>query len=187
MTVHISFGNTCCIAYQLNKHELRNMAMPFDWILTPNIDKLLECIESSFDGFLSDMYLVSKNHSTNFPQIADDWNDDKVTTLRVINTKYKFTFVHDFTSMDDLSDVRDKYYKQIIRFHKIMLDVVITKKIYRITTNTSCEIEYKKIISVFEKLGYVNYSIHIKSYKDIGESIDWKFDHYDWNTWFLTI
>ena len=37
----ISLGATCCVAYQLKKHKLRNHSYPFDWIRINNLAKVV--------------------------------------------------------------------------------------------------------------------------------------------------
>lgn len=180
MNYYISFGNNCAVAYQMEKLGLRQIAFPFDWILTPNLEKIIQLIDNKFQDLFES--LEYKRLSGNFPYLNEDqWIEQTSQTQRVINRKYNLTFVHDFRNKDDFSIVLEKYQRRIYRFLNIMSDPNVKKYIFRIS-------HQKENISLLEdcfiRNGFVNYNINYKKYDDMGSSIDWKFDHYKWRDWF---
>jgi hypothetical protein len=234
---YISLGDTCAIAYQLQRLNLKDATLPFDWILSPNIDMVLNSIECCFTDFINETYLETKNTLNNCSKINENWDDlvisseqkykgsycpfgddciinthtnqtdnvdntnvaesitsyiikdhqkDDPLTLRVVNTKYKFTFMHDFTpqnTTEELKIIKDKYDRRGNRFYLLMYDPYIHKHIYRITIGHA-QTEVRKIDVLFQKMKFVNYSIHVKTYKDLGPSTDWKFNDFNWYDWF---
>jgi hypothetical protein len=180
-TIHISLGSDCSIAYQLSKHKLRQEAYPFDWILTPKLSNVIKCIENEFEGFLDNLESVKETNT--YPKIEEDWIDSPSELIKVINLYYRFSFVHDFKTMDDLEEVRSKYKRRIERFSKIMKDVTIKKKLYRIGKKSD---NVEELCKVFDKLGYCNYKIKFISYDKFsvvdseGDADGWKRDTFDW-------
>ena len=179
----MSFGDNCAVAYHLQHHDLRELAFPFDWILSPKLDLIIKLINSHFVDLFNLSDLECKNYSDNFPYLLEDnWIDTKSKIQRVNNKKYKVGFVHDFTSIDDLDLVIEKYNRRITRFYHIMLDPSVKKKIYRISpVNENKQL----LIDCFHQNGFVNFEINFQRYQDLGVSIDWKFSNYDWKQLFL--
>lgn len=114
-TIYIPLGNDCSIAYQLNKLNLRTVALPFDWILTPSLFNVTTCLDENFSKFFDNLKVKNQ---CNFSLLDFNWNETPSNTIRIVN-HYGFHFVHDFTSLDDLGDVKEKYYRRIDRFNEI--------------------------------------------------------------------
>lgn len=189
---YISLGSDCCIAYHLQKYNLRNVSYPFDWIYTKYFAYLLMFFENDLNGLLNDIRI--KNCCRNsFPFLeTDDWNDEnnaKSTCQRVVDSTYKFEFVHDFTSLDvplgilplDLNVVKEKYKRRIERFHTVMLDETIHKKLFRIGKKNE---DITSLETCFYKLGYKNFSIYHQSYENFPLSNDWKREKFNFLKWF---
>jgi hypothetical protein len=48
----IPLGSTCCIAYQLKAHNLRNYSYPFDWVRVNNLNNVTNLLDNKFNTFL---------------------------------------------------------------------------------------------------------------------------------------
>lgn len=127
-TVYIPLGNDCSIAYQLDKFGLRSVALPFDWILTPSINNVIMCLEDNFSKFFDNLKVKNK---CNFPLLNEHWNENVSHTIRVVN-EYGFHFLHDFTSLEDLPEVKEKYLRRIERFNEITSNKTIKKVFIRL-------------------------------------------------------
>lgn len=189
MTYHISLGSDCSVAYQLDKHQLRSHAFPFDWLLTPNIMGIINCIDDDFKKLFVD--LEHKNISDNFAYI-DDTNtfipNDASTNkmIRIVNKNYKMSFVHDFQfDMSNYDIVVEKYQRRINRFYEVMKDETINKIFYRIGPKKE-ESLIKKLMDCFNDKHFKNYNIKFCSFSDIGSSNDWKRNNFRWDLFFDT-
>ena len=49
--IYIPLGLDCSVAYQLDKHNLRHFALPFDWSYTKNLLTIIELIDNNFSNF----------------------------------------------------------------------------------------------------------------------------------------
>lgn len=123
----VSLGNTCCVAYQLQKHNLREDRYPFDWLRYKSVNQLISCLESKFSDFT--VIVEKKKPFGIFPIIAD--NDSNVC-LQFTNpeeyekseemfiNKYGMSFPHD--KLEDLH----KYEKRIERMMTLeLVDYII--------------------------------------------------------------
>lgn len=102
---YISLGYSCYIAMELEDLFLRDSSYPFDWIESTLIG-VEECIKNNFDGFLKyeDLFQLKKYHHA------------------YRNTRYGFSFLHDFkrnySLKSQLKGVQKKYDRRIKRFYK---------------------------------------------------------------------
>jgi hypothetical protein len=165
-TVYIPLGADCSLAYQLSHLGLRCCALPFDWLLTPSVDKLIECLKDNFSNFFEG--LVIKNSSNNFPLLDDNWHEEKTNTIRVTNY-YNFHFLHDFQDLDDLPKVKEKYLRRINRFNKILQNENIHKIFIRLG---------KEKFSQLNEILNSNV-IHI-SYSELPNCSSWKRNEVKW-------
>lgn len=119
----INLGAGCQTALQLNKHNLRHEAFPFDWVLTLDFDKVIMAIANNFAYYMDKEYLLHQGY-------------------RIYNTFYSFAFLHDFPTyethveeykkldnkkfyngsiitnyVDFLPVIKDKYERRIKRFY----------------------------------------------------------------------
>ena len=127
--IFISLGSTCGIAYQLQQHNLRQNAYPFDWNKIPNLSIINKIITNNFKDY-SDFTII-KNNNSNIYSYVDD-NDDKndldtfdingcCDTIMAKNIYGVFSY-HDF-KMDDVNkyeNVKNKYNRRIKRFYDIL-------------------------------------------------------------------
>ncbi len=172
--MRISLGSDCSIAYNLQRLNYKKESFPFDWILTKN----LAVLEDNFLDFLNIDFLTVKN-KVNFCKIDEVFTDVKENMLRIKNIKYNLYFLHDFTSLEDINIVKEKYDRRINRFFKIMQDENIEKRLYRISKYD--EREYiEKILSKFK-----NWKLYIKLYSELPSCKDWKREEFDWESWFI--
>lgn len=199
--LYISLGSTCCVAYQLNKLKLRNMALPFDWIRTNNINQLTKCLEDSFEKFCDFKSFGNKKDFT--LQETDDFIDD--STLGTLNVKngYNMSFLHDFRiDLDNSSDIIKKYQKRIERFYQIIVGSDNNTKIIFVrydlsynkdnilnlldALNKICPHDYSLLLIINQSKPIINDFTNDKIIiKQINcHSIDWKLDFVEWKDLF---
>ncbi len=99
MVIYVPIGIDCGVAECLKKHNLRTIALPFDWIVT--YQGITNIIKNDFINFFPDL---SKS------VIIDDMPN-------VFNDNYGIKFIHD--KFPDV-DVYDKYIRRINRFKEIL-------------------------------------------------------------------
>ena len=103
----ISLGCDCQVASQLQLHGLRKYALPFDWLLTPCITKILE---NKFEGFMT---------PDNFEFVVSE-TDGKY----VLDKKYQTRLLHDFKMQEDFlkdyEEIAAKYDRRIERLYNII-------------------------------------------------------------------
>lgn len=90
---------------------LRDAAFPFDWLLTLDNDKLIQCLDERFQYFNEESYFVRY---------------DKIC---LENTRYNFKFTHDWPydgvqltperHKGQLAFIKNKYTRRIARFEKL--------------------------------------------------------------------
>lgn len=182
----IPFGNDCCLAHQLAIHNYREFAFPFDWIKS-DLKNIINCIQDNFTDFLELKFLQKKNYSDNFPLLNKEeiLNTTPTNTLRVINTKYNFHFVHEF-QCDILSEypiILEKYNRRIERFNNIMMDVNIQKILVNIGKLNDKKYE-DELHKVFISKKYSNYKFIFLDTTIFGSTLSWKREEFDWKTFF---
>ena len=112
--IFIPIGSDCCLAYHLQQLNLRAIAFPFDWLLIPKLECIVNIIQNNFDKFLCQDYLITKNSLPYHSYIEDNWNSNDINTIRVKHSLYKIEFLHDFTSTNSINDIKEKYQRRII-------------------------------------------------------------------------
>ena len=172
---YISLGGDCAVAYQLQKFGLRKQSYPFDWILSPRLNKI---IQDECKYMWDESYLTWKNHSSSFPKINEHWDSTLHSTIRIVHSHYHITYLHDISTDEEKSlevkKAREKYEKRINRFHNIMKDSSILKKCFRMG-------KYEPLQEWFTTLGYKN--VYIYQHESVSGS-DWKRNEWDWESWF---
>lgn len=86
----ISLGDSCEVAEQLKRLELRTASYPFDWLFTHNIDKLIEALETNFSEWLLEENLIEE------PSITKH--------RKLIDTKYQIEHQHLFPREKSVAD-----------------------------------------------------------------------------------
>ncbi|AYV79032.1 MAG: putative papain-like cysteine peptidase [Faunusvirus sp.] len=128
MSLPISLGNNCCIAYQLQQNKLRKDAFPFDWIKTPGMKCVNSMITNNFEKLWDKSNFVEIGESVKHAYITSDVLDAERTMTDIKSnriyhhTEYNITFYHDFKSAETL-DVQfdnfvNKYTKRVERFNE---------------------------------------------------------------------
>jgi hypothetical protein len=125
---YLTFGNDCSPAAALRNLNLREFALPFDWI-TSNINILEKCFETNFENFhkslvfnhsktrLIDYYGFQFPHDYPLTHMSDFENNIGEGVFGEENGK----FIID-NWMDYYSIVLDKYNRRIERFKNIIND-----------------------------------------------------------------
>lgn len=100
----VSLGAPCQVAEQMNRHNLRVQAFPFDWTVLENVECLINAIENGFEDYFSlENMEVQKRHEH---------------TYLVFDNKYQVMSVHDFPIVED--DDREKIFSVYPVFHEKM-------------------------------------------------------------------
>jgi len=175
--IRISLGSDCSVAYNLQRLGYRVYSFPLDWLLSKNITNVLR---EDFKDFCNPKYLKFCNR-VNCCNISENFTEDTHNMIRVIHTKYKLHFLHDFIEKEINEEVEEKYERRIQRFYNIMRDKNIEKRLYRISKYD----ERDEIEKIFNEKKFVNWKLHIKLYSEIPVSEDWKRTNFNWE-FFLT-
>lgn len=116
----ISLGSSCSIAENLRILDLRDQALPFDWIKVNNFKNIILMIQNNFiDLWDSNNYELVKTSSKFF--YLEDNLDKKYVEMDIYrNIKYNAVFYHDFPSNCDnlYENFIKKYQKRCNRFFK---------------------------------------------------------------------
>lgn len=105
----VSLGYFCSVALENQRMGLRNISLPFDWLITSNFVRVLELIQTRFCHFLKE---------------EDFWQEGKVNPKFYYDAYNDIRFYHDFTATEELSQqitqVREKYQRRIQRLYHVM-------------------------------------------------------------------
>lgn len=109
----VSLGSHCEVAVKLRENLFRNIAFPFDWLLTFNHEKLIELLDHNFQHFFDEQYFFRH----------------PIHQHIVENNYYEIEFRHDWPFTDLFSDslryqqqmqeIKSKYERRIERFKKL--------------------------------------------------------------------
>ncbi len=104
----ISLGSTCEPAHMLRYAGLRHAAFPFDWIVSMDIEKLIEILDNNFWYFLQQEYLVPYN----------------IGGGPLLHTRYHLEFLHEGDWRNEgyhanMPAFQEKYHRRIERFKKL--------------------------------------------------------------------
>ncbi len=190
----VSLGNTCCIAYQLQKHQLRVGRYPFDWLRYKNTKQLIDCLIDDFKGFTN--ITREKAPSGVFPIIDDEFPLDISKGANISKSikcnLYGMIFPHDI--LDDVD--RLKYLERIDRMRKLpLVDYVIdcavssteANQLLTLLPNTRrllilSEVDAAPSIAGDNKI----YRVQLDTLHEKIHSVDtWKKDHLDFAKLFL--
>jgi len=123
----ISLGNNCCIAYQLQQHQIRDARYPFDWVRYKSSDQLISCLEAKFHNYTN---IIGQKPTTGiFPIFEHDFPESKVNCEISNSIKvncYGISFPHDRLDETDV----EKYQERITRMYSVpLVDYIIDCKI----------------------------------------------------------
>lgn len=172
MVKYISLGMDCCLAYQLEKLNIKIYeTMPFDWCLSTNILDIIHIFETDWIYFLNkNNWIIESINSDNFNL---NLKENIQSKYRVKHTIYKLIYPHDLLE-NNIDYFIDKYIRRINRLNNLLFEHII---FIRIGTN--------KDIKYIERLEYVLKSKFINSrlqFINISEfkTTDWKRDNIEW-------
>ncbi len=186
----VSLGNTCCVAYQLQKHQLRTSRYPFDWLRYKNTKQLIDCLSDNFNGFTN---ITSEKAPIGvFPIIDDEFPLDISKNTNISKSikvnSYGMTFPHDV--LDDADKL--KYIERIDRMRKLpVVDYVIDCAMTDEEALQLLELlpNARRLLILSENAMYISsagvtlqkiYRIQLNTLYEKIHSIDtWKKDHLD--------
>ncbi len=184
---YISIGLDCSVAWQLQKHNIRTVAFPFDWMKISSIDTICRVIESDFRCFFDREHIRPVEITTSFPVFEDDFPDvfETETGLKVQNTYYNITFPHEFHDVADFETnfdkIKDKYERRIQRFNEYITKPD-TKLVFVSNKKTSDIDKLKKIV----KQKYdVDVDVVNICYDKKMKISSWHKNEIDWKTYLL--
>lgn len=130
----ISLGSSCSIAENLRKSNLRNFALPFDWVRVNNFKNINLMLKDNFNELFDIKNFNYLKTSSNFFILTDDLNFIKDDVKIYQNVKYHVNFYHDFDVNQDLniafSTFEKKYKRRIVRLFKIIKESTDQKIIF---------------------------------------------------------
>ena len=180
---YISLGSDCSIAYQLQKYNLRQVAYPFDWIRTNNLDNIILLLESNFQFFLDKSYLEFNECSNKFPILDDNWNDEYSENIILKHKLYNITFPHEIKKDNqNLDEFIEKYERRILRFNKVIEDSSI-KKIFLRISNKNNKVQEEKLFNLL-KIKATNFEIKFIEINKKDKFESWKKDEINWIQFF---
>jgi hypothetical protein len=104
----VNLGGDCQVEYQMQINNLRNFALPFDYLITP-VDSLVKLLVNKFHNFLAKKHLVLVQ--------AD--------TVKYVNDRvYDINLMHDFTfsgnTITNYDAVKTKFARRIKRLFGVI-------------------------------------------------------------------
>lgn len=175
MIHYVSIGSICSVAYQLQEHQLRKVAYPFDWLKINSFQDLNLCLEDDFKQFLEVKFIresvkhpLLKNEEDKFiiPEKKDNECKDKefeeseknnlnpAEISLVMKNAYNFEFFHDFPRDYNLSEIQEKYQRRIDRLKKILEnkeeEIIFIRDELKLAQVKEADI--KKFIEILEKI-----------------------------------
>lgn len=120
MNIYIPIGSNCATSHYLRKHNMRNIAYPFDWNCA-SLEMIYDVLSNDFENFLNDIFIGTKIDRLYFGE------DDNIIITNekifpIICKKYNILFPHDFNKIDAnyINKVKNKYKRRIERFKNII-------------------------------------------------------------------
>ena len=164
--LYISLGEDCAISHHLALNGLREFALPFDWAIHKDTNKLIQLIEDIFAN--NDSIFLNPNN-WGFKQIKKSTHliegSDTFSKFRAIHLIYKCEYPHEFTEKIIWDPFVDKYTRRINRFKEIAFSY---RKVIFIRgfasqssfTNLHEDLEsfLKKYFTNFQDIKYIDYS-----------------------------
>jgi len=118
----ISLGSSCSIAENLRQLNLRDQALPFDWIKVNNFKNINLMIQDNFNKLWNSNYFNLVKTSSKFFYLQGNLKKVYIDMDIYQNTKYNATFYHDFPSNSNnlYENFIEKYQKRVSRFLNIL-------------------------------------------------------------------
>lgn len=155
----ISLGHFCSPAMEFERLGCRKYSFPFDWLITPNLNSVMDLIENHFTDFLNEEYMYQLKQ---FPSYYR-------------NIKVNVDFYHDFSPLksfdSQILDTSNKYKRRIERFYNQIKSPTlfcryITKEDYENITET-----HNRLLTIIKDYNKENDIVYIAN-SDVGERID---------------
>lgn len=173
----VSLGGNCSITYQLNKHNLRKTAYPFDWSEI-KMNSLIDIFTNRFSN-------IEKVYIHKFSEFHDN-------TYIVKNDYMKFA--HEVINKNDIKTFQNSLCNRVDRLYNIKNPIFIRIETFNFNDITLYADYWNMLINILDNI-YDNYKIiliskinpNISKIKWIpyNFSSDWKNDHLDWNKIFI--
>lgn len=191
----IPLGNTCSVAYQMNKLGIRNIAYPFDWS-SITLTKLNTVLDSNFKDFVSSLGMMKK--STNHPSLNNISKEivPEGDYSYILKNKHGITFAHEVLkdTPDSFEGFKVALTRRIGRFRNCINPVFVrleNKKINFENYKTLLKLLDEKFTNfkllVITTLEYDHYQANIlndcnkiKFITVSPEFLNWKYDNIDW-------
>lgn len=162
----ISIGHDCGVALQLRRFNLREIALPFDWITTFDFWDLYKMINEDFKNFLVPNYLSYQGiFIQDYYYKIKFFHDFPVTSRPnqpIQDDKEMGTIVGDWQKY--INEVKEKYNRRIARFNHILTsasrDVIFLRTYY--ITPKQAQIFVKLITKKYPGLKFTLVAIHDK-------------------------
>ena len=101
----ISLGHFCSPAMEFERLGYRRYSFPFDWLITPSFNTVIDLIENNFIDFLNEEHMYQLKEYPSYYR----------------NIKLNIDFYHDFSPLksfdSQISTVSEKYHRRIERFY----------------------------------------------------------------------
>lgn len=132
----VSLGYLCWPARDMERLGFRSRSGPFDWVISYEMEKVLELLENHFEGFLEYDNLYQ---NAEYPNIYKD-------------VRYNIQFNHDFSERQSLENqleaVQTKYKRRISRFYKdIQVPTLFIRYIISEEEKAYFEINYENVLN----------------------------------------
>lgn len=172
MVKYISLGMDCCLAYQLNKLNLKiPEIMPFDWCLSKNILNIIHIFETNWIHFLDKNNWIIQ--PINNEQFNLNLNGSIKSKYRAKHKIYKLIYPHDLLE-NNIDHFMDKYIRRINRLNNLLDDNII---FIRIGTNK--DIKYIDRLEEQLKSKFINSRLQFINISEY-DTIDWKRENIEW-------
>ena len=155
----ISLGHFCSPAMEFERLGCRKYSFPFDWLITPDFNIVIDLIENNFADFLNEEYLYQIKQYPSYYR----------------NIKYNIDFYHDFSPLksfdSQISEVSEKYQPRNQRFYKqnetpTLFCRYITQADYEDLTKT-----HNRLLTIIKKYNSKNDIVYIAN-SDVGNMIE---------------
>jgi hypothetical protein len=211
MSIYVSLGSTCSIAWNLSKYNRRTFALPFDWLRCDKFETINRTIKTNFKHLFDKLEIVNTKTTQFLLSTDDDFPSRQGKNSIVVKNCDNIKFCHDFT-LDNVEDnilkgdeIILKYQRRIDRFSDLFIGKGVIHfvreelnaknlKIDDITTFFAIidEIIAKNQSMIEYTLTVIIYGHNLSQFKDNGtklrfiwidqEFIDWKRENLDWKT-----
>ncbi|MBQ8783670.1 MAG: hypothetical protein IJZ57_07870 [Clostridia bacterium] len=148
----VSLGYFCSPALEFKRINRRGCSLPFDWLITPNFEKVIELIDSGFYDFLNFEFLFQLKFHPDYYR----------------NIKWNIDFYHDFSAYkpleNQLDDIKSKYNRRIARFFELIKEPTLFCRYITADDYPYIIENYDSILSFFKKFNPENEIIFVTGF-----------------------